>query len=217
MNAHHSRTPAAARCPLRLLRPSPFPHDPTALSKAPNRPQEREPAEESEGAGGLISASAKTHGRFGAPGQIQKGARLYATSGCVGRVAGTSCPAGGACARCVPGKEHQRPAARRAYNAPDLVSRKEGCLVTVPLVRHSSALYHLAVELYVRHRLGDDGRCLRCGAWPCLLHGNAAEVIAAAGVDPVLYDRPPRRPAATYWAHEPTRPLPVSRGARDAA
>jgi hypothetical protein len=79
-------------------------------------------------------------------------------------------------------------------------------------VRPDSVLFGLAVELYVRHRLNDDGRCPRCRGLVCLTRHHAAEVIQAAGVDPAFYNRPPRRPEATHWARQPTASVPAFRG-----
>jgi hypothetical protein len=79
-------------------------------------------------------------------------------------------------------------------------------------VRQDSVLYGLAVELYVRHLPGNDGGCPRCFGQQCVIRHHAGEVIRAAGVDPALYDRPPRRPEATHWMRQPTALLPVDRG-----
>jgi hypothetical protein len=76
-------------------------------------------------------------------------------------------------------------------------------------VRQDSVLFGLAVELYLRHRPGDDGRCSCCWGLVCRVGHHAAQVIAAAGVDPAFYDRPPRRPEATHWTQQPTAFLPA--------
>jgi hypothetical protein len=78
-----------------------------------------------------------------------------------------------------------------------------------PIVDHRSALYETAVGLYMRHHLDENGRCSRCRRPTCAVRMHAAGVIEAAGVDTMLYDPPPRRPEATYWADQRTISLPV--------
>lgn len=79
-----------------------------------------------------------------------------------------------------------------------------------PLIRRDSALFSLAVELFVRHHPDDAGRCVRCGAHgPCQTRQCMATVMRAAGADPALFGAPPRRPASTHWRRESTRSLPV--------
>jgi hypothetical protein len=80
------------------------------------------------------------------------------------------------------------------------------------LVRHESATFALAVELYLRHRVGSDGRCVRCRTVRCPVRDHAAFVIRAATVDPARLRPPPRRPEAGRWMTEPTSRLPVHRG-----
>jgi hypothetical protein len=84
--------------------------------------------------------------------------------------------------------------------------------MTNVLVRSDSALLALAVELFVRHRLDNVGRCPRCGPWAvCRVQERTAHVIRAADVDPVLLVSPKRRPDATHWRDQPTSSLPVYR------
>jgi hypothetical protein len=52
-------------------------------------------------------------------------------------------------------------------------------------------------------------RCAVCREPGCPVRHHAAQVIAAAGVDPRHYDPPPRRPLAVARAGEPTRRLPA--------
>jgi hypothetical protein len=84
-----------------------------------------------------------------------------------------------------------------------------------PLLSRASAVYRLAVEQYVGHspRPFAD-RCAKCGARQCPVRAHAADVIAAAGINPARFDPPPRRPAATHWARQPTTRLPVYGGSR---
>jgi hypothetical protein len=82
--------------------------------------------------------------------------------------------------------------------------------VVTAFLRADSAVFALAVEQYVRH--GQPvfaDRCSVCRKPDCPVRHHAAEVIAAAGVDPRRYDPPPRRPVAMAWTSEPTRSLPV--------
>lgn len=87
------------------------------------------------------------------------------------------------------------------------------------LVRRDSALFTLAVELFVRHRSA-NGYCPRCGpVAACLVQRRTAEVILAANVDVALLESPKRRPESTFWQAEPTTSLPVHRstGSHDRA
>lgn len=82
-----------------------------------------------------------------------------------------------------------------------------------PLLSRESAVYRLAVEQYVRHSPVPFAQaCAACRSRHCPVQRHAAEVIAAAGVDPRSFDPPPRRPTATYWSHQPTATLPVYGG-----
>lgn len=64
------------------------------------------------------------------------------------------------------------------------------------LVAQGSALYRLAVELYVKHRPDAGSWCPRCVRPGCRVRNHAGAVVSAAGVDPALLDSPPRRPEA---------------------
>lgn len=77
-------------------------------------------------------------------------------------------------------------------------------------VHRQSVLFRLAVEQYVRHSpLAYADRCAACRARPCPVQRHAAEVIAAAGIDPAAYEPPPRRPLAVHWAYTATQHLPT--------
>lgn len=78
-------------------------------------------------------------------------------------------------------------------------------------VTRDSLLFALAVELYARHHPGPDDACGRCGTAGCAVREHAVRVMTAAGVDSALYDPPPRRPDATWWARVPTTSLPIYR------
>jgi hypothetical protein len=82
------------------------------------------------------------------------------------------------------------------------------------IVSRESQLFALAVELYLRHQPGADGLRIRCDVPGCIVRQRAAYVMAAAGVDPALYDPAPRRPEAAPWAAEPTATLPAYRGGK---
>jgi hypothetical protein len=79
------------------------------------------------------------------------------------------------------------------------------------IVGRDSLLFMLAVELYLRHHPAADERCIRCRSDGCATRQRSAFVIAAARVDPALYDPPPRRPDTTRWARQSTISLPVHR------
>lgn len=76
--------------------------------------------------------------------------------------------------------------------------------MSVCAVNNRSALYHMAVELYLRHQPDGVDRCLTCGRFACATRQHAADVIWAAGVDPALYGSPPRQVEATNWSRQPT-------------
>jgi hypothetical protein len=119
--------------------------------------------------------------------------------------------AGGGCgvlALIPPGSVPYRPGRVTSHYAAGLTDKEGGGMDAV-IVDRRSALYETAVGLYVRHQLGEGGWCLRCRRFDCPVRGNAAAVIRAAGGDPGLYEPPPRRPEATFWADQQTMSLPV--------
>jgi hypothetical protein len=80
------------------------------------------------------------------------------------------------------------------------------------VVQRDSLPCAVAVELYLRHHPDSRQRCIRCHKVHCGVRQRAALVLAAARVDPALYDPPPRRPEATHWSTQPTQARPVYRG-----
>jgi hypothetical protein len=72
------------------------------------------------------------------------------------------------------------------------------------LLSQYSAVFGLAVDLYIRHVPNQQGRC-NCGRFRCLIKANAASVIQAAGIDPRIFDPQCSSPA---WCMT-TVPLPI--------
>jgi hypothetical protein len=80
------------------------------------------------------------------------------------------------------------------------------------IVNNRSTLYKTAVELYTRHRPDAGGWCSQCERLNCPARACAADVIWAAGADPVLTDSPPRRPVSAGWYEQATEVLPTTQG-----
>jgi hypothetical protein len=80
----------------------------------------------------------------------------------------------------------------------------------MPLIRQDSALFSLALELFLRHRPNRAGGCPRCAtAEPCHVERDMDLVLRSADADPYLLTAPKRRPEATHWYEAPTSTLPV--------